>query len=443
MISLGCAKNLVNSEQMMYLLRKAGHTLTGDVSDADVNIVNTCGFLESARQEAVDQILELAPLRGKIVVAGCLAELVKEEIFTELPEVSAIVGCGSFDRIVKAAEAAYAGEKFSAFDALGASVSETPRVVTGCNGECRPDGGISAKSAYLKISEGCSNHCAYCLIPTIRGAHVSRPVERILEEAQTLARGGVREIILVAQDLTRYGIDLYGAPRLCELLNKLCETEGIRWIRLHYLYPNEFTDELIDVIASRDKIIKYIDMPIQHCSDEILRAMNRRGSKKQLEELIQKLKERIPGIVIRTTVITGFPGETQAHHLEMCDFLARHRLPRVGAFAYSAEDGTPASEFPGQVPEETKLRRQEQIMTLQRDIMDSFNETRIGQTVDVIYEGYDRLAETFYGRSFAESPDVDGKIFFSSKTVPGDFTRVLIESADNGDLFGTAEEDLL
>lgn len=435
--SLGCAKNLVNSEQMMYSLREAGFELTGDTSRAEVNIVNTCGFIESARQEAVDQILELTAMPGKIIVAGCLTELVKDEIFTELPEVSAIVGCGSFHRIVEAVWAVLDGQVFRAVDPTGGSVPETPRVVTGCYGECRADGGITAKTTYLKISEGCSNNCSYCAIPSIRGPHVSRPMEAILEEARYLTEQGVFEIILIAQDLTRYGTDMYGEPKLCEFLKRLCGLEKLSWLRLHYLYPSDCTEELLDIIASEEKIVKYLDMPIQHCSDDILKAMNRRGSKAQLIELFNSIREKIPDIVLRTTIITGFPGETEEHHKELCTFLYEQKLPRVGIFSYSQESGTPAAELP-QVPEDVKLRRQEQLMTLQQDVLDAYNKSMIGRILEVLCEGHDRFAGAFYGRSYAESPDVDGKVFFTSRTAveTGDVVRVKITGIVNGDLFG-------
>lgn len=436
-VSLGCAKNLVNSEQMMYLLREAGFHLTGDTARANVNIVNTCGFIESARQEAVDQILELTAMPGKIIVAGCLTELVKDEIFTELPEVSAIVGCGSFDRIVEAVRAVLNGQTFQAIDPTGGPVSETPRLVTSCYGECGASGEITANSTYLKLSEGCSNHCSYCAIPSIRGPHVSRPMESILAEAAHLTDNGVKELILVAQDLTRYGEDLYGSPKLCELLRGLCKLEKLLWLRLHYLYPSDCTDELIDVIASEEKIVKYVDMPIQHCSDEILQAMNRRGNKELLLNRIRTMREKVPDIVIRTTIITGFPGESEEHHRELCEFLQEVKLPRVGVFTYSQEPGTPAADLP-QIPDDVKQRRQEQLMAIQQDVLDEYNQSMLGRILEVLCEGHDRFAGTYYGRSYGESPDVDGKIFFSTRVdvEPGEMVRVKITDIENGDLFG-------
>jgi ribosomal protein S12 methylthiotransferase len=438
MTALGCAKNQINAEQMMYTLRKAGYELTGDTARAGVNVVNTCAFLETARQEAVDQILELAALPGRIVVTGCLAQLVGDEIFTELPEVSAIVGCGSFDRIAEAVRAACDGERFAAMDALGGPVPETPRVVTGVEGECAADGGITAKSTYLKLSEGCSNHCAYCLIPAIRGPHVSRPLENIVNEARELTENGVKELILVAQDLTRYGEDLDDGSNLCELLRRLCELERLRWLRLHYLHPGGVTDELIALMARQEKIVKYADVPIQHCSDGILSAMNRRYTKERLISLIGKLREQIPGVVLRTTVITGFPGETESQHREMCEFLREHKIPRAGIFQYSGEPDTPAAEMPDQVPEDVKQRRYEQLMEIQRDVLDDYNQAMEGQIAEVLCEGYDRLAEMYFGRSRGESPDVDGKVFWMSdkRIEPGEIVRIRITGAENGDLVG-------
>lgn len=430
-VSLGCAKNQVNAEQMLYLLDAAGYEITTQVEDVDVVIVNTCGFIESAKSEAINQILELAALKaerkiGKILVTGCLPERYRTELLQELPEVDGVLGTGSYGNVVEAVDALFDGEKPAFFGDINAPEADCSRVLT------TPD-----YYAYLKIAEGCDNHCAYCVIPSLRGRYRSRPMEKLVEEAQTLADNGVKELIVIAQDTSRYGIDLYGKRSLAELLRRLCQIDGLRWIRVHYLYPDEITDELIDVIAGEDKIVKYLDIPIQHVNDDILRRMNRRGNKAWLEELFTMLRARIPGVVIRTSLIAGLPGEDEAAFDELCDFLRRHKLERVGCFTFSPEEGTPAAamEYPDA---EVAARRAEYIGELQSRIMDEYNESKVGKVMTVLCEGFDRIAEIWYGRTYADSPEVDGKVFFTSPRPlrEGSFVPVLIEGAMDGDLTG-------
>lgn len=430
LISLGCAKNLINSEQMLCLLNEAGYTITDDPAEADALIINTCAFIDSAKSEAIDNILECAELKktGKLktlLVAGCLPQRYKEELLEELPEVDGILGTGSFDEVVTALEQADKGETPLLLGDLNAPVSEAGRIVSTGPGW-----------AYLKIAEGCDNRCAFCVIPSIRGKYRSRPMERILEEAKGLAAGGVKELLVVAQDITRYGLDLYGKPRLAELVRELCRIEGIHWIRLHYLYPDLIDDELIRTVAEEEKVVKYLDIPIQHINDSILKRMHRRGSGAELEALLSRLRENIPGLVIRTSLITGLPGEGVEEFGQLCDFLRRAKLERAGVFPYSPEEGTPACSM--ERPDtETAERRCDLITELQSRIMDEFNESRIGTVQEVLAEGFDVVAECWYGRSYADSPDVDGKVFFTGKDVqPGTFVRVRITEVLDGDLVG-------
>ena len=430
LISLGCAKNLINSEQMLCLLGEAGYTLTDDPAEADALIINTCAFIDSAKSEAIDNILECAELKktGKLrilLVAGCLPQRYKEELMRELPEVDGILGTGSYDEIVSALERAEAGEKPLILGDLNAPVSEAGRIVSTGPGW-----------AYIKIADGCDNRCAFCVIPSIRGRYRSRPMERILEEARGLAEGGVKELLVVAQDITRYGMDLYGRPRLAELVRELCRIDGLHWIRLHYLYPDLVDEELIHTVAEEPKVVKYLDIPIQHINDGILRRMNRRGRGAELEALLTRLRESIPGLVIRTSLITGLPGEGEAEFEELCAFLRRARRERAGVVPYSPEEGTPAMAM--ERPDtETAEERCEIVTELQSRIMDDFNESRLGTVQEVLAEGFDVVAECWYGRSYADSPDVDGKVFFTGRDVkPGEFVRVRITEILDGDLVG-------
>ena len=405
-VSLGCAKNLVNSEQMMCLLSEAGYEVTGDTSDVDAVVVNTCGFIDSAKSEAIDTILGLAEIKaeggiGKIIVTGCLAERYRDEILRELPEVDAVAGVGSFFDITDVVSRTLAGERFSVYGKLDQPEPETGRVLT-----------TSPVWEYIKIAEGCDNRCAYCVIPDLRGPFRSRAMEDVVAEAEQLAENGIRELIVVAQDITRYGTDLYGRKMLAPLLRELCAIEGLHWIRLHYLYPDEIDDELISVIAEEKKILKYLDIPVQHINDGILARMNRRGTGEEIRDLFRKLRERIDGVVLRTSLITGLPGEGEAEFEELCAFLREARIERAGVFPYSPEEGTPAASM-DRPTEETARRRAELVMELQAGVMDGYNESRIGTVTEVLAEGFD--GTRWYGRSYAESPDIDGRILFTAE----------------------------
>ncbi len=428
LISLGCAKNLVNSEQMLCLLADAGYTLVPDPDGADAVIINTCGFIDAAKSEAIDNILEMAQLKAegrlkKIIVAGCLSERYREEIRTELPEVDALVGVGSFAEIVAVLGETLAGVPADRFGDVNAPVDEIGRYLTTGPGW-----------AYLRIAEGCDNRCAYCAIPAIRGRFRSRPLENVLAEASDLVAAGCRELIVIAQDITRYGTDLYGRRTLARLCRGLSELEGLEWIRLHYLYPEEIDDELIREIADNPKVLKYLDIPIQHIDSAILKRMNRRGSGEMIRALFQKLRREIPGLVLRTSLITGLPGEGEAEFLALCDFLREARIERVGVFPYSPEEGTPAAEMPDRADAETAQRRAEQIMALQDRIMDDFNAARVGQTLRVLCTGIDGAYRT--GRSYADSPDIDGTVYFEGDCEPGSFAQVRITGVMDGELTG-------
>ena len=435
MISLGCAKNQVNAEQMMYLLQQAGYELLSGVEGADVVIINTCGFIDSAKSEAIDNILAMGALKeegiiGKILVTGYLSQRYQEEILQEMPEVDGVLGTGCYDDIVSAVEALLADQTVCRFGDINAALTETGRVLT-----------TPAYYAYLKIAEGCDNRCSYCVIPSLRGRYRSRSLEDCLYEARMLAEDGVKELIVVAQDTSRYGIDRYGERKLPELLRELCKIEKLHWIRVHYLYPDEMTDELIDVIASEPKIVKYMDIPIQHVNDHILKRMNRRGTRAELDELFARLREKIPGVVIRTSLITGLPGEGEAEFDELCDWLRAHKLERVGAFAFSPEEGTAAAKME-HPDEETAAHRAEIVSELQSRIMDEYNDARVGTVMEVLCEGYDPETEQYFGRTYADSPDIDGRVCFDSKITvhTGSFVSVKITGVCDGDLIGACEE---
>lgn len=428
LISLGCAKNLVNSEQMLCLLDDAKYTLVPNPDGADAVIVNTCGFIDSAKSEAIDTILEMARLKAegrlkRIIVTGCLSQRYPEDIRTELPEVDAVVGVGSFADIVDVVREALSGCRPQRLGDIDAPVDEVGRYLT-----------TGPAWAYLKIAEGCDNHCAYCAIPAIRGRFRSRPMENILAEASALAQAGVKEIIVIAQDITRYGTDLYGERRLAELCRELSCIEGVEWIRLHYLYPDEVDDTLIDEIAANDKIVKYLDIPIQHINTDILRRMNRRGSGNDIRALFRKLRERIPGLVLRTSLITGLPGEGEAEFEELCEFLREARIERAGVFPYSPEEDTPAAAMTDRCDEETAARRAELIMELQAGIMDDHYASRVGETLKVLCTGSDGAFLT--GRSYADSPDIDGTVYFEGDCEAGDFALVRITGLMDGELVG-------
>lgn len=430
LISLGCPKNLVNSEQMLFLMDEAGFQLVGEPAEAELVIINTCGFIDAAKSEAIDTILEMAELKAsgslkKIIVTGCLAERYKDSILEELPEIDAVLGVGSYGEIVQAAQAVLGGEDFAAYAENSESVDEIPRVVS-----------TGPSWAYLRIAEGCNNFCAFCAIPYIRGRYRSRQIENIIEEARDLAAHGIKEIIIVAQDITRYGTDIYGKRCLAELCRRISEIDGVEWIRLHYLYPDQFDDELIDEIASNEKILKYLDIPIQHINDGILKKMCRRGTGSDIRALFRKLRERIPGLVIRTSLIAGLPGESEAEFEELCDFLKEARIERAGVFPFYPEEGTPAAKMEHCDFEEAQ-RRADLIQQLQSQIMDDFCNSFIGKKIRVLCEFYDEETEEFVGRSFADSPDIDGEVRFTGSCTPGNFAEVLVTDAEDGVLYGT------
>ncbi len=433
MISLGCAKNLVNSEQMLYLLSEAGYTLVPEADGADFAVINTCGFIDAAKSEAIDAILETAELKkagrlGALIVTGCLSERYRDSILEELPEIDAVLGVGSFGDIVEAADAVMEGRSLSRFASNSAPVDEIPRAVS-----------TGPAWAYLRIAEGCDNFCAFCAIPYIRGRYRSRAMENILEEARELAAHGVKELIVIAQDITRYGTDLYGRPSLAALCRELGKIEGVEWIRLHYLYPEAFDEELIDEIASNDKIVKYLDIPIQHINDGILKAMHRRGTGAEIRALFRKLRERIPGLVLRTSLIAGLPGEGEAEFEELCAFLREARIERAGVFPFSPEEGTPAAKMAHPDPL-TAQRRAELIMELQAQIMDEFCESQVGRTLRVLCQDRDEESGSMVGRSWADSPDIDGLVFFEGSCPPGEMCFVRIDSAEDGFLYGREVE---
>lgn len=436
MISLGCAKNQVDAEQMLFLLQQADYQILPSPEGADVVIINTCGFIDSAKSEAIDNILAMAELKkvgkiGKILVTGCLSQRYQKEILDEMPEVDGILGTGSYYEIVSAVSQLLQDKPVCEFGDITAPIRECGRVLT-----------TPPQYAYLKIGEGCDNHCAYCVIPSLRGKFRSRPMQALLDEAEGLAKDGVKELIVVAQDTSRYGIDLYGERKLAELLKKLCRIDGFVWIRVHYLYPDEMSDELIDVLANEPKIVKYLDIPIQHINDGILKKMNRRGNSKYLKSLFGKLRERIDGLVLRTSLICGLPGEGEAEFEELCDFLREFRLERVGAFAFSPEEGTRAArmEFP---PQEVAQHRADVVCELQSRIMDDYNASRFGTVMQVLCEGYDDETGQWFGRTYADSPDIDGKIWFTADepVAVGQFVSVRVTDAIDGELVGILEEE--
>ncbi|MDO4882372.1 MAG: 30S ribosomal protein S12 methylthiotransferase RimO [Oscillospiraceae bacterium] len=422
-VSLGCAKNQVDAEMLLFSLKQKGFELVDDPAKADAVIVNTCGFIESAKQESIDEIIELGKLKreGKIkaiIVTGCLAERYQNEITKQLYEVDAAVGIGANSKIADIVLDALGGNKTELFPSKlelpleGGRIQSTPPY-----------------TAYLKIAEGCDNRCTYCAIPLIRGGFRSREPENVIEEAKQLAEKGVRELNVIAQDTTRYGEDLFGKPYLAKLLKELCKIEKLRWIRVLYCYPERVTDELIDVMANEEKIVKYIDLPLQHCNAEILKSMNRRGSRESLTALLNKIRDRIPNVVLRTTFISGFPGETEEQFEELCEFAKEIEFDRLGCFPYSQEEDTPAAAFPNQLDEETKQNRADIIMEQQQLIMTRRCEKLVGTTAEVLVEGFDRIAECWYGRTYADAPEVDGCVFFTTdgkKPSIGDFVNVKI-----------------
>lgn len=438
MVSLGCNKNQVDAERMLYKIKEAGYQLVADAALSDIVIVNTCGFIESAKQEAIETILEFGKLKEegrikKIIVTGCLAERYKEEVAELLPEADAVIGLGCNDDILNVIDKVLANQRPLEF----------------ANKLCLPMEGGRVQTtlpfySYLKVAEGCSNCCTYCAIPAIRGKYRSVPMENLIEEAKNLAEHGVKELNIIAQDSTRYGEDLYGECKLPELLTELCKIEKLKWIRILYCYPERITDKLLDVIAKEDKIVKYIDVPIQHCCEDILKKMNREGNEEYLRALMTKIREKVPNVTIRTTLITGFPSETEEQFNQLADFVKDMRFDRLGCFPYSQEEGTKAAEMPDQLDEETKQRRADVIMEQQQIIMAQNNEKMIGKTIEVVTEGFDRYGECYFGRSAADAPDIDGKIFFRSperKLTSGSFVKVKITETLDYDLIGEIENE--
>ncbi len=436
-ISLGCAKNQVDCERMMYRVQEAGFTVQSGVVGCDVVVINTCGFIDSAKTEAIDHILQMGQLKsegliGKILVTGCLSQRYQTEIIKEMPEVDGVLGTGNYSDIVSAIEQLLAGQQVMEFASIDTPEQETGRILT-----------TPEHYAYIKIAEGCDNRCAYCIIPYLRGRFRSRGMDDVLYEARLLADSGVKELIVVAQDTSRYGTDFPEKRRLLpELLRKICKIDGIEWVRIHYVYPDEIDDALIEVIASEPKIVKYLDIPIQHCNDRILQLMNRRGNSAYIKELFKKLRAKIPGLVLRTSIITGLPGEGEAEFAELCDFLKELRLERVGAFPFSPEEGTPAAEM-NFVDSEIAQQRAQQIESIQSEIMDAYSESMLGQQVTVLVDGFDEEFEQFYGRTFADSPDIDGRVWIASEEplVEGEFITVHIDRIIDGDLSGYIMEE--
>ena len=437
-ISLGCPKNQLDTEVMLHEVLEAGYEITPEETEADVVIVNTCAFIESAKKEAIDNILDVAWLKKHhklkaIIVTGCLAERYGEEIFKELPEVDAVLGVGSIHHIVEAVEAVTVKKKkgskakFYSHDDRDAVALGGDRILT------TPD-----FAAYLKIAEGCDNRCTYCAIPSIRGRFRSRPMEELVAEARQMESLGVKELTLIAQDITRYGQDLYGSYSLAELIRRITAETSIPWIRLLYCYPDKITDNLIAEIRDNPRVLKYIDLPLQHISDRVLRRMNRHGDSNMIREVLAKLRREIPSVVIRTTFIVGFPGETEEDFEALCAFVKEQKFDHAGAFAYSREEGTPAYDFPDQIDEQTKQDRLDLLMREQTEINESLNREKVGQVVEVLCEDYDPVAEVHFGRSAADAPEIDGKVYFKSDVrVPaGTFVRVKVREVVDYDLYG-------
>ena len=435
MVSLGCAKNRVDAELMLCTLRNAGYKIVEEAAMADVAIINTCGFIESAKQESIDEILELAALKkeGKIkaiIATGCLAERYRDQMMKELYEIDAAVGIGANEQIADIVAQVLDSKKVETFPDKcslpleGGRIQSTPYYY-----------------AYIKIAEGCDNHCTYCAIPMIRGKYRSREIDNIVNEAETLAKNGVKELIVIAQDTTKYGVDIYGEYKLAELLKRLCRVDGIEWVRVLYCYPECITDELIEVFATEEKLLKYMDIPLQHCNAEVLKRMGRKGSREELTSLITKLRERIPGLTLRTTFITGFPGETEEQFEELAEFVNEIRFERMGCFPYSQEEDTPAARLPDQIDEDVKERRAEILMDSQQIIMQKNCEKLIDTGIDVVVEGFDRYAECYFGRSKADAPEVDGKVFFTvsgEKPKQGDIIKVKVTDFLDCDPIGEA-----
>ena len=432
-ISLGCSKNLVDTEVMLHNLHKAGFEVTFEPEEAEIIVINTCGFIESAKQEAIDNILDAAELKewGKckhLIATGCLVERYREEVMEQMPEVDALVGVGSLEDIAEACRAVMRGEKYTSFKDKNTSPLGGGRILT-----------TAPHTAYLKIAEGCDNRCTYCAIPLIRGKLRSRTIEDIVHEARELDRAGVKELNLIAQDTSRYGLDLYGEYKLAALVKEITKNTSIPWIRLLYCYPDKITDELIEEFNSNERLVKYMDIPVQHISDSVLTRMNRHGGKALIVDTIRKLRERVPGITLRTTAMVGFPGENEEDFVELCEFIKETRFDRFGAFTYSPEEDTEAALMPDQIDEQVKQDRYDILMQTQLTVAEELNNNKIGREITVITDGYDAVAEIYFGRSEADAPDVDGKVYFRAekgKYTYGDFVKVKVTEALDYDLIG-------
>ena len=434
-VSLGCAKNLVNTEQMMALCRQAGHTITGEPEGAGVAVLNTCGFIESAKSEAIDNILQLAHLKEegnlkKLLVAGCLTQRYADDIRQELPEVDGMLGTGSYTDVVTAVEELMAGEKAEHFAGINTTYEDGERMVT-----------TPGYTAYLKIAEGCSNGCAFCIIPKLRGRYRSRSMDAVLAEARELSQAGVKELIVIAQDITRYGMDRKDGSSLAGLLGELCKLD-FHWVRLHYLYPEVITDDLIETMAKNPKLAHYLDIPIQHCNDKILKAMRRHTTKADIQALFAKLRKAMPDVVLRTSLICGLPGEGEAEFEELCQFLREEKLQRAGVFQFSPEEGTLAAAMDGQVDPDTAQRRVELVVDLQSRVMDEYNEQRLGTVMEVLCEGFDSQAGCYVGRTYADSVEIDGHgdVTAAGLGPAGSFGNVRITGTMDGDLTGEIDE---
>ena len=432
MVSLGCPKNQMDAELMLAKLEAAGFEITAESGLAEVVIVNTCGFIADAKQESIEDILEFAQLKKekrikKIIVTGCLAQRYQQELADEIPECDAVLGLGANDDIVEVVNRVMAGETVREFPSRDSWCLDGDRLQTTPN-----------FFAYLRIADGCNNRCTYCAIPGIRGNLRSRTMENVVEEAKKLVLGGVKEIVLVAQDTTVYGQDLYGESRLPQLLTELCKIEDLKWIRLLYCYPEHITDELLSVMATEEKVLPYMDIPLQHAAGPVLKRMNRPGNKESLTALIHHIREKVPGITLRTTVMVGFPGETEEDFEELCEFIDEAKFQRLGCFAFSPEEDTPAYKLPDQIDEEIKYRRRDIVMEQQSRISDIHNQQMVGKTVTVLVESFDRYAECWFGRTEGDAPDIDGKVFFvaTRRIQPGDLIDVTITDTMDWDLIG-------
>lgn len=440
-VSLGCDKNLVDSEKMLALLASHSIEITEDVSQAEIIIVNTCGFIQDAKEESIETILEMAAYKEQgvcqaLIVTGCLAQRYAEEMEKEIPEVDAVVGTTAYDRIFEAVEETLAGKKIHLMSELDYLPSHLTKRL----------GSAAGYTSYLKIAEGCSKRCTYCIIPYLRGNYRSVPMEELLEEAEELAQKGTKELIIIAQETTVYGVDLYGEKKLPELLNRLCEIKGIEWIRLMYCYPEEITEELLDTMASQPKICHYLDLPIQHCNDMVLKRMGRKTNKQDLLKKIALIREKMPDVTLRTTLISGFPGETEEQHEECLEFVRDIRFDRLGVFPYSSEEGTPAAEYDNQVEDETKRLWADEIMEVSQNIIFEENETLVGKTMVVMVEGFLPEDEVYVGRTYRDAPDIDGCVFFAApcEIISGTMLTVLVTEARGYDLMGelwNGEED--